>query len=143
MRAIGNDVGEIRRILNSFLQFIDHDCSNSIIIAATNHPQMLDYALFRRFDDVIEYLLPDKKQIQLLIKNRVDGFVEKEINYEDLSKHAEGLSYAEITRACEDAIKEKIILQKDTVSGSAVMEMLNERKKYHSRMTSTYANGQF
>jgi SpoVK/Ycf46/Vps4 family AAA+-type ATPase len=138
MRAAGNDVGEIRRILNSFLQFIDHDCSNSMILAATNHPQMLDYALFRRFDDVIEYSLPDRKQIKQLTKNRLAGFAEAEIDFEVLSKHAEGLSFAEVTRACEDAIKEKIIMHKESVVTKAIAQMLDERKMYHSRMTSTY-----
>ncbi len=53
-RGLANDVGEIRRVLNSFLQMIENDQSNSLIVAATNHPEILDYALFRRFDDVIE-----------------------------------------------------------------------------------------
>jgi len=138
MRAVGNDVGEIRRVLNSFLQFIDHDCSNSMILAATNHPNILDYALFRRFDDVIEYSLPDKKQTTELMKNKLAGFAESAIEYSSLSKHAEGLSFAEITRACEDAIKEKIITHKETVNASAVSKMLDERKMYHSRITNTY-----
>jgi SpoVK/Ycf46/Vps4 family AAA+-type ATPase len=141
MRTAGNDVGEIRRVLNSFLQFIDHDCSTSMILAATNHPQMLDYALFRRFDDVIEYSLPDMNQIRQLIENRLAGFAENGINYAGLAKHAEGLSFAEITRACEDAIKEKIILRKEMVEAKAITRMLDERKKYHSRMTSTYDSG--
>lgn len=141
MRAASNDVGEIRRILNSFLQFIDHDCSNSMILAATNHPQMLDYALFRRFDDVIEYALPDVKQSKQLIENRLAGFAENDADYMQLAKHAEGLSYAEITRACDDAIKEKIIMQKDDVQPNSIIRMLDERKMYHSRMTSTYNNG--
>jgi SpoVK/Ycf46/Vps4 family AAA+-type ATPase len=141
MRAAGNDVGEIRRILNSFLQFIDHDSSNSMILAATNHPQMLDYALFRRFDDVIEYALPDTKQSKQLIENRLVGFTENRINYTPLAKHAEGLSFAEITRACDDAIKEKIIMQKSAIELDSIIRMLDERKMYHSRMTSTYNNG--
>ena len=48
-RTQANDVGEIRRVLNSFLQFLEKDTSNSLIVAATNHPEMLDRALFRRF----------------------------------------------------------------------------------------------
>jgi SpoVK/Ycf46/Vps4 family AAA+-type ATPase len=51
---LANDVGEIRRVLNSFLQMIERDQSTSLILAATNHPEILDCALFRRFDDVIE-----------------------------------------------------------------------------------------
>jgi SpoVK/Ycf46/Vps4 family AAA+-type ATPase len=138
MRATGNDVGEIRRILNSFLQFIDHDCSNSMILAATNHPNMLDYALFRRFDDVIEYSLPDKTQIKELIENKLTGFVEMNMDYIALVKHADGLSFAEIARACEDALKEKIISLKESVTKKSVSKMLDERKKYHSRINSTY-----
>jgi SpoVK/Ycf46/Vps4 family AAA+-type ATPase len=56
-RSERNDVGEIRRVLNSFLQFLEEDDSEGLIVAATNHPELLDPALFRRFDDVIEYAL--------------------------------------------------------------------------------------
>src|SRR6185503_21230260 len=59
-RTSKNDVGEIRRVLNSFLQFLEQDESDSLIIAATNHPQLLDRAVFRRFDTVIQYGLPSK-----------------------------------------------------------------------------------
>ena len=58
-RGERQDVGEIRRVLNSFLQFLEQDESHGLIIAATNHPELLDKALFRRFDDVIEYSVPD------------------------------------------------------------------------------------
>ncbi|MBI4910445.1 MAG: ATP-binding protein [Acidobacteria bacterium] len=54
-----NDVGEIRRVLNSFLQMLEKGTSDSLLVAAANHPQMLVRALFRRFHDVIEYSLPD------------------------------------------------------------------------------------
>jgi ATP-dependent Zn protease len=54
-----NDVGEIRSVLNSFLQLLDGNDSRGLIIAATNHPDLLDPDLFRRFDDVIEYAKPD------------------------------------------------------------------------------------
>ena len=52
-RGIANDVGEIRRVLNSFLQMIEQDRSHSLVVAATNHPAILDSALFRRFDDIL------------------------------------------------------------------------------------------
>ena len=51
-RGLANDVGEIRRVLNSFLQMIEQDRSQSLVVAATNHPGILDPALFRRFDDI-------------------------------------------------------------------------------------------
>ena len=70
-RAVVNDVGEIRRVLNSFLQFLELDASDSLIIAATNHPQLLDRAIFRRFDAVIEYPLPSRDVIRKVIRNRL------------------------------------------------------------------------
>lgn len=140
MSAAGNDVGEIRRVLISFLQFIDHDCSKSMILAATNHPEILDYALFGRFDDVIEYSLPDNKQIQELLKNKLEGFVKTRIDFPSLAKRAAGLSYAEIARACEDAIKGKIIAHKESVTDRGVEQMLDERKKYHSRINAANPN---
>src|SRR5208337_5606310 len=69
-RTERNDVGEIRRVLNSFLQFLEQDESDSLIIAATNHPELLDPALHRRFDDVIEYALPDPDVARRILKNR-------------------------------------------------------------------------
>ena len=58
-RAIANDVGEIRRVLNSFLQMIEQDRSHSMVMAATNHPGILDRALFRRFDDILHFEMPE------------------------------------------------------------------------------------
>jgi SpoVK/Ycf46/Vps4 family AAA+-type ATPase len=134
MRTAINDVGEIRRVLNSFLQFIDHDSSDSMILAATNHPQILDYALFRRFDDVIEYALPDKAQIQKLIENKLAGFAGADIDYKELAVTSDGLSFAEIARACEDAIKEMIISDKQKVTETTLARMIDQRKKYLLRI---------
>lgn len=73
-RSMDNDVGEMRRILNSFLQYLENEDSFSLIIAATNNPSILDKALFRRFDDVLEYFLPDEDQILRIMKNKLDGY---------------------------------------------------------------------
>ena len=73
-RAATNDVGEIRRVLNSFLQFLEQDDSDSIIVAATNLASMLDEALFRRFDDVIRYDRPTAGETAELIHNRLARF---------------------------------------------------------------------
>src|SRR5262245_16637095 len=67
-RILANDVGEIRRVLNSFLQFIEKDESSGIIVAATNHAELLDPALFRRFDDVIDFSLPNDELIEKALR---------------------------------------------------------------------------
>ena len=90
MRSAGNDVGEIRRVLNSFLQFLERDDSESIIVAATNFMDMLDEALFRRFDDVITYELPDGEMVRELIQNRLTSFDLSGIEWGDVIVAARG-----------------------------------------------------
>ena len=67
-RGMDNEVGEQRRILNTFLQLLERDDSDSFIIAATNSIESIDKAMFRRFDDVIEYKLPDREQRLALLR---------------------------------------------------------------------------
>jgi SpoVK/Ycf46/Vps4 family AAA+-type ATPase len=127
-RTTGNDVGEIRRILNSFLMFLENDNSQSIIIAATNHPSLLDNALFRRFDDVIKYKLPDAKMIRQLIEIRLVTF---DIGWKDWSRiidAAEGLTQAEIVRATDEAAKQAILSNTKQVSEETLILAILERK---------------
>ena len=107
-RGKENEVGEMRRVLNSFLQFIERDHSESLIIAATNDASFLDNALFRRFDDVISYELPDKDEILQLLQNKTNGILSDSELF-PLTEQMKGLSHAEITRACLDAIKESVL----------------------------------
>ena len=124
-RSLDNEVGEMRRILNAFLQFIEQDNSDSIIIAATNNQKILDKALFRRFDDVLHYSLPSDKEIYRLLKAKLDSHLNKEIS-DDVIKAAEGLSQSEISRSCDDAVKISI-LSDTPLSESRLIDLLTER----------------
>ena len=109
-RGLGNDVGEIRRIVNSFLQMVEQDTSDSLIIAATNHPAILDRALFRRFDDIVQYGLPTPHQIREALKVKLAGSqISTKIDWTRLAATAKGLSYADVTRATGDALKHALI----------------------------------
>jgi SpoVK/Ycf46/Vps4 family AAA+-type ATPase len=127
-RGLSNDVGEIRRVLNSFLQMVEQDNSDSLVVAATNHVGVLDRALFRRFDDVIEYDLPDGARIVETLKAKLGGFKTQKISWTKAAAMAEGLSYADITRACEDAIKDALIHDRLFVTHSEIIHALEERK---------------
>jgi SpoVK/Ycf46/Vps4 family AAA+-type ATPase len=127
-RALPNEVGEIRRVLNSFLQFIDQDDSDSLILAATNHPEILDYALYRRFDDVISFDLPDLERITETLKAKLAAFRKGHIDWDELARGAKGLSYAEITRACEDAVKDMIIHDLPELDQPLLCRAIQERK---------------
>lgn len=127
-RITPNDVGEARRILNSFLQMIEQDESNSVIVCATNHAQILDYALFRRFDDVIQYRLPGTEEIIRLLKTRLKPHVAKDFLWAEMAKKAEGLSSAEVTLAAEDAIKELLIHEHEAVTMAIVESAIEDRR---------------
>jgi len=134
-RGNANDVGEIQRVLNSFLQMIEQDQSNSLILAATNHPELLDRALSRRFDDVIEYRLPTSIQALELIRARLGTFVCKPFKINGLAKQAEGLSYAEICRAVDESIKDAIMCDQTKVQFVALETALQERRLISAKLS--------
>lgn len=133
-RGLANDVGEIRRVLNSFLQMIEQDQSHSLILAATNHPEILDHALFRRFDDVLLYELPDAGHIAKILKSRLAHMATKGFSWKRLANEFVGLSYAELVRASDEALKEALIEQRSQLTEADVRRMLQERQRISSRL---------
>ncbi|WP_420263608.1 AAA family ATPase [Candidatus Magnetominusculus dajiuhuensis] len=127
-RSLDNDVGEMRRVLNSFLQFIEQDISDSVIIAVTNSPKLLDRALFRRFDDVLYYEQPTTEECKSLIQNVLGAFMASKFTWKTILKESDGLSHAEIDQSCRDAIKQAILSDKQKVEASLLGQMLNERR---------------
>ena len=133
-RGLGNDVGEIRRVLNSFLQMLEQDRSHSLILAATNHPEILDPALFRRFDDVLHYELPDEKQIAQLLSARLERTAVRRVTWPRLAEAAAGLSYAEVTRASDEVLKDALIHGRDQVREAEIRAMIEERQVIAARL---------
>lgn len=127
-RGLANDVGEIRRVLNSFLQMLEQDDSDSLLIAATNHVEILDSALFRRFDDIIEYRLPETKEIEAVLKAKLAVFNIAKIQWAKIAESAIGLSYGDITKACEDAIKDAIIHNREKVGQNDLLRAIKDRQ---------------
>ena len=132
-RAARNDVGEIRRILNSFLQFLEQDCSMSLILCATNHAALLDRALYRRFDAVIEYPLPAVPVILRVMQARLALFDSTTVDWPRVATAAEGLSHAEIVHACEQAAKNTILAHRTAVGTNTIIEALTERRATEGR----------
>lgn len=127
-RDLGNDVGEIRRVVNSFLQMVEQDQSDSLIIAATNHARLLDRALFRRFDDMITYELPNAEQIRLLLRAKLGNFKRVgRFRWSEVATKAVGLSYADIVKAAEDTIKSAIIDERDVITSDDLLSSINQR----------------
>jgi SpoVK/Ycf46/Vps4 family AAA+-type ATPase len=113
---------------------VEETQSNSLILAATNHPAILDNALYRRFDDVLMYELPDQTHVELALKERLCAYAPDNFEWEKLVAVAEGLSYAEITQAATEAIKTIIMNDTAALTEESVKEALLERKEMKSRL---------
>lgn len=129
-RSLDNEVGEMRRILNSFLQFLEQDSSESIIIAATNNQRLLDQALFRRFDDVLHYSLPTTDEIRRLFEYKLVNYDKHFRITDELIQAANGLNHAEIVKVCDDAVKSSI-LGDHPLTSKEISSLLHERKKIY------------
>jgi SpoVK/Ycf46/Vps4 family AAA+-type ATPase len=122
----GNDVGEARRILNSFLVFLEQASSESLVIAATNHPSILDRALFRRFDMVVGYERPTPDEAVAVMKARL-GPLGRGIRWATVRDLAAGLSHAELVKAAESAAKRSLLAGDDHVTATTLVDALTER----------------
>lgn len=125
-RAFDNEVGEMRRVLNAFLQLLENDSSDSIIIAATNNNQLLDQALYRRFDDVLHYHLPTEEEVVRLFEIKLGSFFGAVSLDNETISAAIGLSQAEISKICEELVK-AAILQDQGFSTVYLHKLISER----------------
>ena len=129
-RSAGNEVGEIKRVLNSFLLQIEKDDSRSLIIAATNLPESLDVALFRRFDDIIQFPLPSEEEINQLFEIELTGFdLPNTIDLIKVAQQAIGLSFADIHRIVSDVWKDFLVYGANSVSEEKMLSYVDARKK--------------
>jgi SpoVK/Ycf46/Vps4 family AAA+-type ATPase len=128
-RSDQGDVGEIKRVVGTFLQLLDADDSESIFVAATNAPGALDLALFRRFDDVLEYHLPDPAAISRLISglaHRLDvHFSSSQLG--SLAERSVGLSLADVAAAFQDAYKTAVLADADAPSFAEIESAIRRR----------------
>lgn len=123
-RDDNNELGELKRVVNSLLQNIDTMSKDSLILAATNHQQLLDPAIWRRFDYKLEIELPDRDAIEKLIilfSNNIYKFSSKEIL--EISTLFEGLSGADIEDIITKAIRNSVI-HNSPFSASKIYEEL-------------------
>lgn len=126
-RSSKTEVGEIRRALNSFLQFLEQDDSESLFAAATNHPSILDRAVFRRFDSIIHFELPSREIAKEVIVRRLGDVDYKSVDWELVYEACEGLSHGEVARASEQAGKDAVLSDSEFVPTRVLIDALRAR----------------
>lgn len=137
-RVATNDVAEMRRVLNSFLQFMEEDnATDSLIVCSTNHPSLLDHALLRRYDQVLEFDAPSSDQIKAIIQANLKPMKAPRIAWKKIVAAAENLSQSEIVRATDDAVKTAILDERNMVSTDDLLLRLHERAEMRTAFSET------
>lgn len=103
-RADRSDHGELRRVVAAMLQIIDDNNADSIFVATSNHPSLLDTAAWRRFDEVLEFGLPNEEARAALVELKLRG-VRADVDVAAAAQSMEGYSAAEIEAVCLNAIR--------------------------------------
>lgn len=133
-RGDPNDVGEIRRVLNSVLAFMEEpNSTDSLVLAATNHVEILDEALARRFDEVIGYELPDRAAALAIIERRLGKLSPGKRSWSSITASLGGLSQGELVRAADAVVKDAILEGAPKISATALKQALENRQTLKNR----------
>ena len=129
-RGDQNEHGEIRRLVNNFMQMMDDFEGPGIILAATNHQRLLDRAVWRRFDDVIVYDMPDLGRRRALLEKYL-GVLRWEdgLDLGGLAEKTAGFSAADVARTCEEALRRAVVGGGDAVGEDGVRRAISEQRR--------------
>ncbi len=122
--------GEIKRVVNSFLQLLDGFDSRTLVIAATNFAQVLDPAIWRRFDEVLRFDLPSREALELLVTTRLRPLQVQKNQIKLIVDALDGATFADAERACFDARKLCALDGCSTLRKSDVEDAI---ERYHYR----------
>ncbi|MBD2426841.1 ATP-binding protein [Phormidium sp. FACHB-1136] len=115
-REDAQEVGEIKRVVNTFLQLLDeYEVSNGLLIAATNLTKFLDEAVWRRFDDVIEVPKPERPEIRAILKQTLASVEVGSVDWDATVQKLVGVSAAQIVKIAQNAAKRAILDREDLV----------------------------
>lgn len=131
-RSLDSEHGELKRVVNSFLQLMDNFPKDTIIIAATNYETIIDKALWRRFDEIVVFDIPNKEAIKKTIKLKLRNYHYRDLDIDKYVSELVGLSFADIERICLEATKKTILGQKHSITNDLFEQIIlkeKERKK--------------
>lgn len=122
--------GEIKRVVNNFMLMLENYDGDSIIIASTNHPQILDSGVWRRFDDVIKFELPNQLGRSRIFEKKLEIIKkEEEIDFIRIAKNTDGFSGSDIEQTVIRSVKLALLDGKKTINIKDLMKSVNRQKK--------------
>jgi SpoVK/Ycf46/Vps4 family AAA+-type ATPase len=126
LRDDKNELGELKRVVNSLIQNIDTFSDDSILIAATNHDELLDPAIWRRFTNVLALDKPQKEEIhqllQVLLNGKVTNFLEVLKKMDSIEDALLGLSHSDIKTIIFNAMRRVILSDRDCLTNCDVLK---------------------
>jgi SpoVK/Ycf46/Vps4 family AAA+-type ATPase len=125
-RMASQEVGEIKRVVNSFLQLLDEYDAPGLLVAATNLDDQLDPAVWRRFDDVLEIPKPEAGELKELIKMTLSAVKYNKFDWYLILEETKGFSAAQMVRATRDAAKKAILEGYEIVTNEMMLEAIRE-----------------
>lgn len=126
------EVGELKRLVTVLLQEIDDWPSSGLLIAATNHPELLDPAVWRRFEMIVRFPMPTDEQIRESVQRQIGGAQSADKWSAIVAQALEGMSFAEVERELVRA-KRQAVLQHRPLA-EALKKLVHDRTKDLSRV---------
>lgn len=108
--------GEIKRVITAFLQMLDAFRGPSVLIAATNHEQLLDPALWRRFDEILTLPRPTVHQSRQLLRHRLRGVKHAGLDIDASASRLRGKPHSAVEKVAWDAVRYAILEDRDDVT---------------------------
>lgn len=120
--------GELKRVVNAFLQMLDSSRGDALTIAATNHERLLDPALWRRFDEVIVFTAPTTAQIEEVLRRHLRQVGTSDVDWGAAAKALKGSSHADVKRVAQDATKICVLSGARSISESILEQAIALQK---------------
>lgn len=122
--------GEIKRVVNNYLQMLDNFTGDSLIIAATNHQHLLDPALWRRFDEILYFDIPDEKRRGLIFEKYLTVITKgNSLDIKKLSKQTDGMTPSDIALICFEAIKNSVLSDRNRIEMNDLDSAIIDQKR--------------
>src|SRR5262249_1363311 len=122
------EVGELKRVVSSFLQLLDSYPRDNIVVAATNHEGLLDEALWRRFDEILFFGKPSSEQLVQLMELSLRSVRRRGVELETVAAEMSGFTFADAERVCFEATKAMLLAAKKELTQALLETELREQQ---------------
>jgi SpoVK/Ycf46/Vps4 family AAA+-type ATPase len=128
-RDDSQEIGELKRVVGTFLQLLDSHPRESLVVAATNHHGLLDEALWRRFDEVLAFEKPSLEQLEQLLALRLRAVRKPAVDIRGLAEQMAGFTFADAEKVCFEATKAMVLTHKKELTADLLDAELAEHRR--------------